>query len=171
MESFEPSSEIDFAPIPCWVELIPCCRELNSLFLRTGNSSSRASQTAEFADVFGTDFRRERPKSRKFPVVSLYGGQSHSRRLAARRVPRLGSPPRRNEVVPPQILRHPPLPPQRVVDHPLPPSHPEPRRTQRRCEFVRRHELLPAVGARGEPAQHVFRADDRQCEASQCAVE
>ena len=42
---------------------------------------------------------------------------------------------------------------------------------QRGRQFVRRHELLPAMSSGREPAQHVFGADDRQRKAPEGAVE
>src|ERR1700677_1788927 len=58
--------------IPCWREFDPCCGRIDSLFRRTGNSWSGASQTAEFVYVFGTSFSPGAAKmeqiARSFPV-------------------------------------------------------------------------------------------------------
>jgi hypothetical protein len=65
---------IDFDPIPCSAELIPCYREIafllsriDSLFRCAGNFISHISQITEFADVFGTDLRKRTAESEKIP--------------------------------------------------------------------------------------------------------
>jgi hypothetical protein len=59
-------------PVPVQkAELIPCCRELISLFGRAGEL---ISQVTEFAYVFETDFRRKRLNRRNSLFLSLLAG-------------------------------------------------------------------------------------------------
>ena len=72
---------------------------------------------------------------------------------------------RGDEIVHAHVARQAPAETQGIVGYALAVDDPEPRRAQAEGEFVRRHELLPAMGSGLEPAQHVFRADDREREA------
>ena len=71
----------------------------------------------------------------------------------------------------PHIRRQAPVAPKRIVDHAAQASAPQPRGAGEAGQLERCDELLPAVGSRLEPAQHIFGPDDRQREAPQGAVE
>src|SRR5436853_86754 len=61
-----------------------------------------------------------------------------------------------------RVAGEPPFAGKRIVDDTGPVDHPYAAAPHKAREFVRRDETLPFMRALGQPAQHVFGADDRQ---------